>query len=342
MPSDERIDRAVDAMAPPREAFRSALSTTVEQIQSFLNEFDAPSSNGRSARIGAELGPFGAGRIDTGRLAALVADEKEVDTLTLETIAKARDTLRELTERSGELFIANVPPAGNLYKTVQTTLEEIGRAFGAVRIFELTRSGSGPHGNSHARALGSFPFDKWSKGERRLAPPLVVSVDGADLRAGLSDFLDGAQKIVLVVRAPCAPAPLVRLITPGTYVVQTTDPAKLAAFAEWEGPGVAALVPEGCAEYAHDPRAGNASWDRLTIHSLPERPPRITIGGKSGGQQAEELAQLKALAETPGAGGAVAAAGAGGTAAAAAPQAPADPVDKLAAWLLQQADLKDL
>jgi len=340
MPSDERIDRAVEAMARPREAFRSSLSTTVEQIQSFLNEFDAPSTDGRSARIGAELGPFGAGRIDTGRLATLVADEKEVDTLTLETIGKARDTLRELAARDDGLFFANVPPGGNLYKIIETALEEIGRAFGAVRIFELTRAGSAHQGNSHARALGSFPFDKWSKGERRLAPPLVVSVDGADLRAGLSDFLDGGQKIVLVVRAPCVPAPLVRLITPGTFVMQTTDAAKLADFAEWDGPGVAAVLPDGCAVFTHDPRAGRASWERLKIQSAPERPPRITIGGKSGGQQAEELAQLRALAEGPGLLGAGGAGGAGG--AVGAPQAPSDPVDKLAAWLLQQADLKGI
>ncbi|MGD2135345.1 MAG: hypothetical protein PVF27_04255 [Gemmatimonadales bacterium] len=336
MPSDERMDRALEAMASQRDAFRSALGTTVEQVQSFLNEYESPSTNGRAERIGAELGPFAAGRIDTGRLASLVSDEKEIDALTLETIAKARDTIRELVEMDGALFSAQVPPGGNLYKTVHTALEEIGRAFGAVRIFELTRSGS-YRGNEHARSLGSFPFDKWSKGERRLAPPLVVSVDGADLKAGLSDFLDGAQKIVLVVRAPCAPAPLVRLITPRTFVLQTTDPADLAKVAEWDGPGVAAIVPDECARFAHDPAAGTTPWQRLTIHHLPERPPRLTIGGKSGAQQAEELAQLRALAERPAAEAAEAAGGAG----APVPPAPADPVDKLAAWLLQQADLKD-
>lgn len=333
MPSDERTDRAIEAMAARRDAFCSALGTTVEQVQSFLNEYQSPSSNGRADRIGAELGPFAAGRIDLGRLATVVTDEREVDTLTLETIERARDTMRELVGRNGALFTAQVPPGGNLYKTIAAALEEIGRAFGATRIFELMRSGS-YRGNEHARSLGSFPFEKWSRGERRLAPPLVVSVDGADLKAGLSDFLDGAQKIVLVVRGPCAPAPLVRLVTPGTYVMQTNDPADLATFAEWDGPGVAAVLPDECARFTHDPSAGATTWERVTVRHLPERPPRLTIGGKSGGQQEEELRQLQAMAAKP-------AAGAAAAGAAPAPTAPSDPVDKLAAWLLQQADLKD-
>ncbi|MGD8727114.1 MAG: hypothetical protein PVH40_05685, partial [Gemmatimonadales bacterium] len=221
---------------------------------------------------------------------------------------------------------------------VARALEEIGRAFGAVRIYELTRSGS-YHGNSHARSLGSFPFDKWSRGERRLAPPLVVTIDGADLRSGsLAEFLDGAQKIVLAVRGPCAPARLVRLITPGTFVIQTHDGSGLERLAAYDGPGVGALMPESTAQFAHDPSGGDTPAKRLTIVSLPEQPPRMSVGGLSGKQQAEELAQLQALAQQA---AAPAAGGAAPAEAVAASAAPADPVDKLAAWLLTQADLSE-
>jgi hypothetical protein len=72
----------------------------------------------------------------------------------------------------------------------------------------------------------------------------------------------------------------------------------------------------------------------LTVGFLPEKEPRGSIGGVSGAQQAEELRQLKALtrkSEAP----APAAAGSGMPVA-------AGPADKLAAWLLSQADLSDL
>jgi hypothetical protein len=337
MPSDERVGLALQALAGQREAFQSALSTTVEQVQSFLDEHQG-SENGKTDRIGAELGPFAAGRINTEQMAEIFGSKVSLDALTVETIEKARDTISELAKRNHDMFLADVPSGGDLRGVVARALEEIGRAFGAVRIYELTRSGS-YHGNSHARSLGSFPFDKWSRGERRLAPPLVVTIDGVDLRSGaLAEFLDGSQKIVLVVRGPCAPARLVRLITPGTFVVQSHDGSGLDKLAAYDGPGVGAVVPESAAQFVHDPTGGDTPAERLTIVSMPEKPPRMSVGGLSGKQQAEELAQLKALAALAGAGAAVATGGAAPSAAAA---APADPVDKLAAWLLTQADLSE-
>lgn len=337
MPSDDRVELALNVLSGQRDAFRSALGTTVEQVQTFLNEHRG-AQNGGVNRVAAELGPFAAGRMDTDLMAKLFGGSVKLDALTIETIEKARDTITELARRNHDLFLAQVPPGGDLRTTVAKALEEIGRAFGAVRIFELTRSGS-YRGNEHARSLGSFPFHKWSKGERRLAPPLVVAVDGADLRAEqLADFLDGMQKIVLVVRGACAPAPLVRLITPGTFVIQTTDGTGLDRLAAYAGPGVGALMPEGAARFTHDPTRGAEIWSRLSIAHVPDKEPKLSVGGRSGSQQAEELRQLKALAAAP----AGAAAGAPATTGPAAPAAPADPVDKLAAWLLGQANFSDL
>ncbi len=333
MPSDDRVELALAALAGQRDAFRAALGTTAEQVQSFLNE-NRGSENGKANRIASELGPFAAGRFDTDRLATLFESELHVDGLTLETIEQARDTITELAKRNHDLFVTHVKPGGDIRDTVARALEEIGRAFGAVRIFELTKSGS-HRGNEHARSLGSFPFVKWSKGERRLAPPLVVTVDGADLRAErLAEFLDGAQKLVLVVRGSCAPAPLVRLITPSTFVIQTTDGSGLDRLAAHDGPGIGALVPGDAALFVHDPAGGAQIAARLTVTRLPERDPRMSIGGLSGQQQAEELRQLRALAAAP--------AASGPSGEAAAPAAPSQPVDKLAAWLLSQANFNDL
>ncbi len=339
MPSDDRVELALTALAGQRDAFRSALGTTVEQVQTFLSEHRS-SQNGGVNRVAAELGPFAADRIDTDRLAKLFGGSLKLDTLTVETIEKARDTMNELSQRNHDLFLVHVSPGGDLRTAVGRALEEIGRAFGAVRIFELTRSGS-YRGNEHARSLGSFPFQKWSKGERRLAPPLVVTVDGADLRAEmLAEFLDGSQKIVLVVRGACSPAPLVRLITPGIFVIQTHDGSGLEQLALYDGPGIGALVPESAARFVHDPRAGKYLGARLTLTHLPATEPKMSVGGRSGSQQAEELRQLRALADSTAGTGPVAATDSAATPVT--PAAPANPVDKLAAWLLSQADLSDV
>lgn len=337
MPSDERVALALTALAQQRDAFQAALGTTIEQVQHFLHD-NQGSENGKAGRVSAELGPFAAGRIDMDQLSKLVGGGASLDTLTIETIEKARDTIAELAKRNSDLFLAEVKPGGDIRAVVSKALEEIGRAFGAVRVFELTRSGS-YHGNAHARSLGSFPYVKWSKGERRLAPPLVVGADGADLRAeSLAEFMDGAQKIVLVVRGPTAPAPLVRLVTPGTYVLQTHDGTGLDRLATYEGPGIGALMPESAAQFVHDPKAGASIAQRLEIISMPEKEPRGSVGGLSGSQQAEELRQLRALASATG----VPAAAVGTTDPAAPAPTPADPVDKLAAWLLSQADLTNV
>ena len=169
-----------------------------------------------------------------------------------------------------------------------------------------------------------------------MAPPLVVNVDGCDLRAaGLAEFMDGLEKLVLVVRNESTPVPLVRLITPGTFVQQTVDPADLSMLASWNGPGVAGLVPESAARFIHDPGAGADAGARLRVSSLPEDRRRKPVGGVSVSQQSEELLQLKSLAGQM---------GATQTAEPVVVGAPAssDPVDKLAAWLLSQANLKNI
>jgi hypothetical protein len=214
---------------------------------------------------------------------------------------------------------------------VGTALAEAGRAFGAVVLAELARGGR-YRAADHDRLLDPLAFRDWNRAERRFAPPLVVSVDGADLNAGaLADFCDGREKLVLVVRGPSAPAALARLITPGTLVLQTQDRAGLDRVVAYEGPSVAALVPEGAARFLHDPTAGREPWQRLSVAFLPEAP-RRALGGFSAWQMAEDLQQLATLARTP---FAIPTLGGGdGTPALGGPEA----VERLAAWLLSRSD----
>jgi hypothetical protein len=161
----------------------------------------------------------------------------------------------------------------------------------------------------------------------------VVAVDGKDLKAaGLADFMDGAQKIVLVASGESTPVPLVRLITPGTFVAQTTSSADLDRLASWDGPGIVAVVPDTAACFVHDPGRGTAASERLKITRMPEDRRRKPVGGVSVKQQSEELLQLKTLGAAQGAEEPAVAVAAGSN----------DPVDKLAAWLLTQADLTDI
>jgi hypothetical protein len=336
MPSDERLDQVFQALAGQRDAFRTALGTTADQVDHFIAEHGT-SANGTKDRVAVELGPFASNRIDVERFSSFFTTAS-LDGRQMKTIEKARDTIRELAALDHQLFLADVAPGESLTKVVTEALEQIGGAFGAARMFDQARSGSTRKKGTNS--LKTLPFPQWSQRERALAPPLVVTVDGADLKTGgLGEFLDGSQKIVLIVRGNAPPAPLVRLITPGIFVAQSHDANGLDRLAGWEGPGVAALMPKTAARFVHDPAAGTAPWERLSIDSVPSDEPTRPVGGVSVRQQVEELRQLTALAagsagraEPP----------AGAPAGAATLDAPSDPVDKLAAWLLNQADLTDV
>lgn len=344
MPSDDRMALACAAVRAPRETFRAALAATADQMRAFLGAQRGASENGRAGRLAAELGVFAAGRVDAGRLATLFHPAATRDPTALAAVERACAVLTALSAPDLTAAVVDVPPGGDLRAAVAQALAEIGRAFGAVRTFEVARSG-GRRADEAAAALEAFPYARWSRGERRAAPPLVVAVDGADLgtAAALAEFLDGTQKIVLVVRGACAPAALVRLITPGTFVLQTADGAGLDRFAAWEGPGIAALVHESAARFTHDPIRGATPWERIALDFLPARDPRAAVGGVSGAQQSEELRQLRELAAHPASPPAPVplATAASGPATPTAPVA-TNPADKLAAWLLAQADLEGL
>jgi hypothetical protein len=328
MPSDPRVAHLLDALAPAIEPYRSAVAATLEAVRGQLASGQSDVMS-RAERLQVQLGPFAAGRIDATRLATFVDGRRSLDASARQRLQRAAAVLDGLIAAGTDLFHAAVPPGGDLRDGVAAQIATIGRAFAAARVVTAAPAGAAVTGLDEEAALGTFPFGWWSAAERKLAPPLVVTVSGADLAAGaLASFVDGTQKLVLVVDGACPPAPLVRLITPGVLVMQAHDPAEIARLAAWRGAAVAALVPSMAARFVHDPSGGPEAWQRLSFEA-PRESRLARLGAFTASQQAEDLRQLEALGARP------AAPPAGERAAA----ATAEPVDRLAAWLVQQANV---
>jgi hypothetical protein len=331
MPSDPRTAAALAALAAPRERFQSAVVATLEEVRVYLDTHRSAADD-RLGILAAELGPIGTRYIDVSRLAGFVAAEPGIAAGSRAVLERALGVLREVASGGDDGFVVNLPAGESLYGFTTDRFAELGRAMGAARVVDAARNGRYRPAD-HDRWLARFPFASWSQAERAVAPPLVVEVDGADLRpAGLAEFLDGAARIVLVVRGETSPAPLVRLVTPRTFVAQTADESMVARLAACDGPGIVAVMPERAARFVHDPGAGPALAARLTVSEIPSPDHRKRTGAFTVAQQNEELGQLRALQSA-------ATAVPAPTALTAESGPSADPVDKLAAWLLQQADL---
>jgi hypothetical protein len=322
---EDRLRVALDAVGRQRATYRSAIVAAHERAKTILAE------GGGAERAALELGQFGGSRIDAALFAALGAPRSALDYASRVRIEDAARVLRALDTLDDNAFVVDVPQDGHLRFAVASALADLGRAFGAVATIELARAGRFET-NAHAGLIDGLAFDRWGKAERNAAPPLIVRVNHQELHAGaLADFLDGAVHIALVVDGPCAPAPLVRLVTPGTLVLQTTDTTGVDLFSKFDGPAVMALVPSSAACFIHDPNGGRSAWQRLRVWNRPTALPRKALGGLSARQQAEELLQLDALSERPSLEGAaldsLIPAGSG------------DPTDRLASWLLDASGL---
>jgi hypothetical protein len=331
------VDLARKALAEPLEVFLGALTEAVEQLRTDLSALLDPDQPPDPDRTG--LGPFARDRIDPVRFVALLQQREPVDVEAEDRIRRAHDILSSFAASDSPPWMVDVEPGGDLRGAVTRALDGVGRVFAAARLAELSRKGRFDE-NQHAEVLESVPFSHWTSGERRLAPPLIVEVDGADLRvAGLADLLEGSLRIVLVVRGDAPPAPLARLVSPGTLVLQTVEAAELDPVARWSGPSVAALLPESAARFIHDPARGDALSDRLVAHGLPGDP-KAALGEISVNRQVEDLRHLSMLVEaaTP---ATPASPPLADTPAAQAPSAAAAPADHLAAWLLSQANLEE-
>jgi hypothetical protein len=338
MPSEQRVDLVLSALQGSLEGFRSAVARAVDEVRAELERRRQPAGAAPDAQA---LGALASRIMDPERFAGLFAEDSLLDPEAYALLERAHEALASLDAADDRMFVESVLAGGSLREAVDAGLGRLGIAFGAARAAELAREGR-YRTDAHAEHLSHFPPASWNRAERGLAPPLVVPTPGVALRAGaLAEFLDGAQKLVLVIEGTAPPASLVRLITPGVLVLQTEDPEALHRLSDFEGPAVAALFPEGSgsARFTHDPSVGSCLAERMAVEELPEVSDLRPVGAISAAQQAEELAQLASLAR-PGAPAAAVpstnghSASGGGDA--------ARPADRLAAWLLRQANLRDL
>ncbi len=330
MPSEERISQALKALTRARESFLSSVALAAEEVRGIL-ERQVHAEQDPKGKLAQELGPFAVGRIDVERLVPFAAEKARLDEAGQNRIREAYETLLELKEAGEEVFTVRCELDRHLGGTIVQGLARAGKAFGAARVVEAALTGI-PEAEGVQDPLSAFPPDRWNRAEKGWAPPLVVEVEGQDLRvASLCELLVGSQKIILVVNGPTAPAPMVRLITPGAVVIQTDDPADLGPLGSASGPGIAALMPAGAAKFIHVP-GGKSLGQRLEVKFLPEKEPKRGLGVMSAFQQAEELRQLAALSapvemvaprngDKPEEGLAM------------------DEAGQLAAWLIQQAQL---
>lgn len=342
MPSEpDRVDAVLDVVKASLEDFHSALVRAVEDVRGFLASHRAPVLDG-AGEVGAQLGAFGAERIDPERFAGLLTVRPPLDAERLHRIEAALGHLEGLESRGTALFRTVVPPGGDLRDTVEHALATVGGAFAMIRVVASARNGRSEALDPAAFA-GGLPVRRWGRAELRMAPPVVVEVDGADVRTGgLVELLDGNLKIVLLVSGDSPPAPLAGLVRPDVFVLQAEEPRALAAALAHPGPAVAALMPDGAARFVHDPHGGDTYARRLTVHELPDVESLPPGAGRAAVLWTRELRHLENLAA---AGGGAPASPVASASPAKVPEGATDAppeVDRLAGWLLQQARLSDV
>ena len=321
MPSDERKAIALDAIRPRTELFHTAVATTTEQVRGLLT------GTGKTTDDESEsLGFFGKGKIDVERFASFTPQSAQIDDTAEAPIRAAQDVLNAVLAMEDDLFVLELEEGEDLSIRTGERLAQIGRVFAAARVIELAKRGAYVE-DEHGAMLGDFPFHKWNKSERALAPGLVIELSGADFKpAVIVPLLDAGIKLVFKVEGDAPAAALSRVVSPGVFVQQETGDQPLEAFAAFEGTAVAALLPKSAASFVHDPLAGETTYERFVSLTFPKEVQKRSIGGISATQQAEDYALLETLGVVPSVSG----------------EAASDPAGKLSAWLLSQTDLSNL
>lgn len=325
MPSDARVKNALAALAARIGEFRSAVAGTLDRARRTFASETGP------ARVGAELGAFASGRIDPAKFAMISVGAAPLDVAAKTAMEAAAKVLDAILTAANDQFVVKVPPGDSVGLAIRNRFKALGAAFAAGAVIEHVRRRTFDPAR-HALPVEGLPFERWSALERKLAPPLVVDVDGSDLDPfEIAPFLDGCVQLVLTVNGACAAAPLARLISPGVFVAQCDDIKGVESFADFEGPAVIALMTDG-ARFTHDPRRGGSEWLRLQVTRMPHASARRGPGLRSTAQQREDVGFLRMLAEQPRypanpPDALMAAIGADG----------ADPVERLTAWVLDQA-----
>lgn len=319
------VDAALQALAPGLDEFRSAVATAAEEVRGWRTHHQAAAAD-PVGLLQRELGVFSRGLLDPQRLAGLMDVAEAPDPLTDHLMEEAHTLFSSIMKGGRQAFHVRVLPGGDLRDAVRDALAELGRAFGMAHAVEKARDQTYRPDDDH-HLLHPYPFHKWSPLEKELAPPLVVEVEGADLRAaGLVEFLDGWQKMALVVRGKAPPAALARLVSPDVFVAQAevADGVALTGeLASLQGPGIVALFEADAGALPFVNRPGKAiEVDVDDLAALVD-----VVSRKRGQPGILDLRHLETLTGIP---------------------APVQPgttaagektVDQLAAWLLSRTDL---
>ena len=322
---DNPRQAALAALTRERDVFCAATATTLEQVRALAGA--AAPHEQLVERAAVQLGPFASGRVDSHRFGELFAASSGIGHEWLSALRHTQYLLKATLMLGDDAFCIDLPAGDDLRDAVNRSLAGLGRVFAGTHAVLSIRAGT-YEPNSPEPMLSPLPPDRWTRGERAIAPPLVVELEGADLRVGgLDELLQGAQKIVLLVNGACPPAALVRLISPSVYVQQCRSVDELKDFSSFEGPGIAAVMTDG-AQFSSVPT--ESGWPRLDLRqTVPET--RRRLGKITALQQNDELRWLQQLAvvlerteASPVAEGA---------------PPTVEPGDQLAAWLLKQAQL---
>lgn len=323
---DDRLRQILALAAPAMREYRSAVADTLEEVRGWRAQREEAVAD-PIGRLTRELGTFATGRLDPVRLAGLLAVEEGPDPLTHHLMEEAYTLFQSIQEESDSAFVVTVPSGGDLRDVVRDRLAKLGRAFGTAHAVEQAQRHSYDPDTDHV-LLHDYPFHQWSLLEKEVAPALVVKVDAADLRApGLSEFLEGSQKLILVVSGSAAPAPLARLVLPGVYVAQATGEVaglRIQELAALEGAGVVAVFEDDASILPFVQRPGSAlEVDAGALAEWIE-----TVSAKRGQPGILDLRHLDSLGGMMGGGDE-------------APKPKQASVDTLAAWLLGKTDLSD-
>jgi hypothetical protein len=325
MQSDARVVAALSALGPRIALFRFAVSGTLERARNTLASESGPSQ----ARVA--LGDFAAGLIDPDRFAMISSGSGPLDAVGRAVVERAAEALEAFLRAGDEDFVVDVHAGASPGAAIRARMTTLGSAFGAATLVELVRRRTYDP-VQHGLPLEGHPFEKWTAAERKLAPPLVIRLDGRDLDAfELAPLIDGRVRLVLVVDEPCPPAPLARLISPGVFVAQSGDIRVTERVTDFDGPAVIALMKGTEARFVHDPRAGSAMWQRIEVTHMPDVHPRRSLGLRSAWQQRDDLSHLKALIGQP-----VLPANPADAPVATVGGSSSDPAERLTAWLLDQ------
>jgi len=326
MPSDKRLAASLSALGPQLDVFRFAVASTLERAKTILTADSGPN------HAGAALGDFASGRIDPDRFAMISAGSAPLDSVGRTVVERAIELLEPILSGGNDEFVVDVESGTSPAAAIRARLSKLGSVFAAASLIELVRRRVYDP-SQRILSFGGHPFEKWTAGERRIAPPLLVTLHGSDLEPfELAPLLDGCVRLVLLVSGPCAPAALARLISPGTFVAQTDDAGVLAKSMDLDAPAIVAVMTGSEARFIHDPRRGVAVWQRLQVSNIPSAIPRKSLGSRSGWQQRDDLAHLESLSKQP-----LPLAPLIDEMTPAAARSNADPAERLAAWLLDQA-----